>query len=186
MRFTLTVSLLVLLSACATNPLATGGPGLYTIPVGSILKLNQPLNIPARKARTGVQYGKASIGTDPWYPYCEFLVNTIATTRTILPAGDYRVTKIRRAQIPYAKTKPGGGQMVASAGESSIYIAQAASPSYSWLYKTTISLESTVHPDIRQMECGSVFSTGYDARHITIKEFEELAGDVMTLEVAGK
>ncbi|HBE91769.1 MAG TPA: hypothetical protein DDW55_04300 [Gammaproteobacteria bacterium] len=183
MKFILTTILAILLSACTTTPSATDGPGLYTIPVGSVIQLNQALTIPARQARTAVQYGNATQGTDKWDPYCEFLVNTLAKTQTTLPAGDYRVTKIQRAQIPYANTKPSGGQMVASADETTTWVAQ--SPSYSWLYKTILLLESNTYPDVRQLECGTVFN-GYEARHITIKEFEILAGDVMTLKITGK
>jgi hypothetical protein len=113
-------------------------------------------------------------------------VNTIAKTRSSLTVGDYRVTKIRRAQIPYAGLQHGGRKMVASSNESIAWATQASSASYAWLYKTTLSLESTVHPDIRQVECGAVFGTGYEARHITVKEFKTLAGDVMTLKVTGK
>ena len=186
MKIILTLSLTLLLSACASIQSATGGPGLKTIPVGSVLKLNQPLTIPARRARTGVQFGKAAIGVDQWQPYCEFLVNTIAKTATTLPAGDYRITKVRRAEIPYAGVKPGSGKMVASSSESAAWPTQVSGAGYSWLYKTTFSLESDVHPDIRQLECGNVFGTGYEARHITIREFEILAGDVMTLQVVEK
>ena len=58
MKLILTLTLSLLLSACASTPSESGGPGLYHTPVGSIVKLNRPLTIPAGKVRAGVQFGK--------------------------------------------------------------------------------------------------------------------------------
>lgn len=179
MKHLLTVIIALALTGCADAPLTKSNPGLYSVPNGTILRLNEPLTIPSRKARTGIQFGKPTRGVDKWQPYCEVVVNTISDKQATIVPGDYRVTKTRRAQIPYAGTTPNGGNMIASAAETGFTVAQA--PSYAWLYRTTVSLESSDYPDIRQIECGAVFGTGYEARHITVREFETTVGNVITL-----
>lgn len=179
MKYLLTVVIALTLTGCGDVPLTKNNPGLYSLPNGSILRLNEALTIPSRKARTGIQYGEATRGVDMWQPYCEVVVNTISDKQATIIPGDYRVTKTRRAQIPYAGTTPDGGNMIASSDGAGLSLAQ--SPSYAWLYKTTVSLESNDYPDIRQIECGAVYGTGYEARHITIREFEATVGNIITL-----
>lgn len=179
MKHLIIILITVSLIGCTDVPLTSSNPGLYSLPEGSIMKLNQALIIPARKARTGIQFGKPTRGVDKWQPYCEVVVNTLSDSQATIVPGNYRVTKIRRAQIPYAGTGPDGRNMLASISMSGLVV--ASSPSYAWLYKTTISLESSDYPDIRQIECGTVFGTGYDARHMTIREFEGAVGKVITL-----
>ncbi len=183
MKYLLTVVIALSLTGCADAPLTKSNPGLYNVPKGSILRLNEPLTIPSRKARTGIQFGKPTRGVDKWQPYCEVVVNTISDSQATIVPGDYRVTRTRRAQIPYAGSTPDGGNMLASTTGSEIVVAQASS--YAWLYQTTVSLESSDYPDIRQIECGAVFGTGYEARHMTIREFETAVGKVITLIQTG-
>jgi len=159
MKFILIIISSLLVSACVSTSPTVNDPGMMTIQTGSILILNQPLAITQGKARTGVQHGKAVAGVNVNEPYCEFLINTIAKTTTTLPAGSYRITKNRGFQVPYATNY--------------------------YLNITALRLESSPPSDIRQVECGIV-SSGYESRYLTIKEFEMLAGDVMTLQATGK
>lgn len=186
MKFILTLSLFLLVSACGSVPLTSSDPGLNTIPKGSILKLNQPLTIPALKVRTYIQHGEAAGNVDPNEPYCEIEVNTILESSTTLPAGNYKITRILQYEYPFSSGKTNGKKMVASANESMAWATYAASVDSIWHYTTAFRLESTLHPDIRQLECGTVFPSGYIARHITIREFELLAGEVMSLLAADK
>ena len=182
MKFILTLSLSLLLAACGSIPLTASDPGLNTIPTGSILKLNQPLTIPALKVRTSIQNGEATTGVDPSEPYCDIEINTILETSTTLPAGNYKITRVLQYEYPFSSVKPDSKKMVASSDETTAW----GSVDSFWHYTTAFRLESNLHPDIRQLECGTVFDTGYYARHITIREFEILAGDVMTLQAVDK
>jgi hypothetical protein len=187
MKFILTLCLSLLVSACTSIPLTASDPGLNTIRTGSILKLNQPLTIPALKVRTSIQNGEATASVDPSEPYCEIEINTILETSTTLPAGDYKITRVLQYEYPFSSVKPDSKKMVASASETTAWESLAmASPDSFWHYTTAFRLESNLHPDIRQLECGTVFDSGYFARHITIREFEILAGDVMTLQAVDK
>lgn len=159
MKFILIITFSLLMSACVSTSFTFKDPGMLAIQTGSILILNQSLTIQQGKARTGVQHGKAVTGVNMNEPYCEFLINTIAKTTTILPAGRYRITKNRGYQVPYAINY--------------------------YLNMTSLSLESSPPSDIRKVECGIV-SSGYESHYLTIKEFETLAGDVMTLQLTGK
>lgn len=186
MKFILIIVLSILLSACESLPSANRSPGLHTIPSGSVVKLNQALTIPAQRVKIGVQYGEAIAGVYTGEPYCQFEVNTISESATTLPAGEYRITRVLQYEDPFYSHHPRSKRIVASANEAAAWATQAMSPDSHWTYTTAFRLESRLHPDIRQLVCGSTFLTGYEARHITIREFEILAGDVMTLQVAGK
>ena len=186
MKYILTLTLSLLLLACTATAPATSRTGLHTIPPGSILKLHQPLTIPALQVKTGVQYGEATAYVNSNEPYCEFEVNTIAETATILPAGDYRITRVLRYEDPFYSLQTNNKIKTASAGDTAAWRAFAMSQDTHWTYTTVFRLESMAHPDIRQLVCGSTFFSGFDARHITISEFETLAGDVMSLQLAGR
>lgn len=183
--FILAVTFALLASACTSTLFATLGPGLYTIPTGSIVKLNQPLTIRPQRVTTAVQYGKPTISVNPYEPHCKFEVNTIAEATITLPAADYRITRVVRYSDPFYSHKPIANKMVASSSESAAWLAMA-SPDSDWYYTTVFRLESTAHPDVRQLVCGIFFPSGFQARDITLEEFEALAGDVMTLQVVVK
>ena len=180
------LSLIFLLPACISTPTEARSPGLHTVPVGSIVKLKQPLLIPAQRVRAGVQYGEATLSVYSSEPYCEFEVNTISDKEATLPAGDYRITRVRRYEDPFYTRQLEHSNQVASTSEAIAWGISAMSPDSHWTYTTVFSLESNVYADIRQLVCGNTFPSGFEARHITIREFEELAGDIMTIQIADR
>jgi hypothetical protein len=186
MKIILTLSLSLLLSACTSTPTTSRSPGLHTIPVGSIVKLNQALTISPQQVRTSVQFGEASASVNSEEPYCHFEINTLINTPTTLPAGEYRITRVRRFEDPYYSHQPSSTKKVATANEAAAWAIMATSPDSHWTYTTVFSLESPLQPDIRQMVCGNTFPTGYEARHMTLREFKALAGTVMSLVVKNK
>lgn len=189
MKLILTLTLSFLISACASTPSSNGGPGLFSIPVDSIVTLNQPLTIPAGKVKAGVQFGNITYSVNQYEPHCEFQVNTILRKDATLPAGDYRITKVRRFEFPIAGGKQSDENMLASASETAAWnvaFAGGGSGAMDWLYSTALYLESDAYPDVRQLECGNAFPAGFIMyHHITIQEFEATAGDVMTIHTAG-
>ena len=185
MKFILTLSISLLLTACESVPLTSSKPGLHTVPVGSVVKLNQPLTIRAGRVDTAVQYGEATLAVDPYEPHCKFEVNTIAKSTFALPAGDYRITRVVRYSDPFFSHKEGNTIRVASSSAAAAWLGMA-SPDSHWYYTTVFRLQSELHPDIRQLVCGTVFPSGFESRDITISEFETLAGNVMSLQIAVK
>jgi hypothetical protein len=129
-----------------------------------------------------VQHGEATLAVDPYDPHCKFEVNTIKDTTVTLPAADYRVTRILRYSDPFYSDNNNRNLQVASSSAAAAWLAMA-SPDSQWYYTTVFRLESTAYPDIRQLVCGSLFPSGYVAHDISILEFEEVAGDVMSLLV---
>ena len=187
MKSILILPLSLLVSACGSVPLTSSDPGLYTIPTGSILTLNQSLTIPALSVRISIQEGEASVNVDPSEPYCDIEVNTILETSTTLPAGDYKITRVLRYEYPFSSENPSSKMMLASSSETAAWETLAMfSQDTIWHYTTAFRLESELYPDVRQLECGTVFNEGYYARHITIREFEILAGDVMSLQTIAR
>ena len=182
MKFILTLGFSLMLTACASVPLTASDPGLNTVRTGSILTLHQPLTIPALKVRTSIQYGEETTAIDPSEPYCEFEVNTILETSVTLPAGEYKITRVLQYEFPFAGRNSTSSNMVSSSNELTAWKVLAfASADSIWHYTTAFRLESNLHPDIRQLECGTVFGEGYFARHITIRQFKIIAGGIMSL-----
>jgi hypothetical protein len=186
MKFILTLTLSLMVAGCASTPLTSRDPGLYTIPAGSIVQLNQPLTIKAGEVSAGIQFGEPSLAVNPDEPHCKFEVNTILTRDVTLPAADYRITRVIRYSDPFYSHQQSSNMRVASSSNAVAWLAMGGSPDSHWYYTTVFRLESDAHPDIRQLVCGTVYPSGYEARDITINEFEALAGDVMSIRIAGK
>lgn len=188
MKWILTLTLSLLISACASTSTMSSGPALFNTPIGSIVKLNKPLTVPAGKVRAGVQFGRTTLSVNQYEPFCEFHVNTILKKNATLPAGEYRITKVRRYEYPIAGSQPNSGNMVASSSElSSWAFLSANAAARDWLYTTSLFLESEAYPDIRMLECGNAFPAGFIfTHHITINEFEATAADVIKLLAAEK
>jgi hypothetical protein len=173
--------LTLLLTGCSTPVVKPLPPMLHQTPVGSVVQLNQPLTIPAQRVDAGIQFGKPVQSIEQYEPHCRFEVNTLNDRDVTLPAGDYRVTKIIRFSDPFYSGTD--NVQVASADNMTAWFAMGIGGSADsfWYYKTVFYLESSVFPDIRQLTCGSVYPSGYEARDITLKEFENAVGDVVKL-----
>lgn len=186
MKFILTLTLSLLLAGCASISTTSRNPGLHTIPVGSIVQLNQPLTILAGEVSAGIQFGKPSQDVNPDEPHCKFEVNTILTRDVTLPAADYLITRMVRFSDNFYSHQLSSNVRVASSSNAVAWLAMGGSLDYEWYFTTVFRLESNAHPDIRQLVCGIVFPSGFEAHDITINEFKELAGDVMKIRIAGK
>ena len=98
--------------------------------------------------------------------------------------GKQTVVPLIRDEITIGR-KEGNTIRVASSSAAAAWLGMA-SPDSHWYYTTVFRLQSELHPDIRQLVCGTVFPSGFESRDITISEFETLAGNVMSLQIAVK
>ena len=186
MKIILTLSLSILLAGCASAPLGRDNPGLYTVPVGSIIRLNQALTIPPQRVSTAIQYGEPTVAVVQEDPHCKFEVNSLLDKTVTLPAADYRITRVLRYSDPFYSHMKNRNVQVASSSNTASWLAMSGAPDSQWYLTTVFRLESDAYPDIRQLVCGIFYYSGYFARDMTIQEFNGLAGDMMTILPAAK
>jgi hypothetical protein len=173
--------LCIILSSCAAAPVASK-PGFFAdTPVGSTLTVNQPLTIPANEVRASLQFSKQTRmqELDKWEPYCQLVVKTLIREEKHIPAMDFRITRVVRDEEPFTRLKKSRRLMIASADEN-FSILSFGGPSYTWLIKTYMYLESDEYPDIYRMVCGQVWD-GYSSRQLYMSEFEEAVGDFISI-----
>ena len=160
------------LSAC-TNPVVKDQNSyLYSVPVGSTLRLNKAISIPANLARRYFQAGKAVRKSDIniYYPHCSLLVNTLLEVeRTIQPT----VFEIYRVQ---------------DEEELAQRYVQYASTFFAWDGPTIVGyasyyyLHSADAPDVRSLECIQ-WNDPVDVEYLSINEVKKSLGDYFTLEL---
>ena len=184
-RFAL-AALSMFLASCAT-PLATKKQVSFfaDMPVGSTLMVNSPLTIPANEVRASLQFSKqvSLQALDKWEPYCQMVVRTLSRQDKQIPAIDFRITRVVRDEEPYTRLKKSSRHMIASTDENLSFLF-GGSPSYTWLIKTYMYLESNEYPDIYRLVCGQVWD-GYSSRRLYMSEFREAVGDFITIKTAG-
>jgi hypothetical protein len=182
MKIFLALALALFLAGCSTSPVQYKQPMLHTsIAAGQVVQLNQPLTVAAQRVDAGVQFGRETVSLDPWEPHCKFEINTLRDRDVTLPAGDYLITRVSRRADPYYSQRNGSKMMVAAA-ENAAFMAFAGNQDSFWYYATIFRLESEEFPDIRQLICGEMWPSGFDARDITLEKFENTIGDVITIK----
>ena len=179
--------LIILLSSCAIPQHAGKQKNYFSdTPAGSILRVNHPVTIPANEARVSLQFGKqvSLQQLDKWEPYCQLVVRTLSREAVQIPAGDFRITRVVRDEEPFTRLKNTRRVMIASTDDNLSFLYESsASPNYTWLITTYMSLQSNEYSDIYRLICGQVWD-GYTSRRLYIDEFKEAAGDFLTIKMA--
>jgi hypothetical protein len=180
MKFLQALVLSVLVAACGKPVIKPTPPMLHDIPAGSIVQLNLPLTVPAEHVDAGIQFGKPTAAIEQGEPHCRFEVNTLSDRDTTIPAGDYHVTRVLRFSDPFYSSN--GTLKTAAADTGTAWLAMGGgSPDTIWYYRTVFYLDSATFPNIRQLTCGEVFPSGFEARDITLADFENAVGDVVKI-----
>ena len=173
-KFLIVISFVsIFLSACSQPALKDHDSNLYSVPVGSTLRLNKAITIPANQARRYFQYGRPikEKDIDLYYPHCSLVMNTLAMDeRTIQPAmfEIYQVIddnqEVRR-YIEYASNYLASDSGPVIVGFTSFYY-----------------LRSTENPDIISLECLQ-WNDPYNNDYLTINEVKKVLGDYFTLMI---
>ncbi len=177
--------LTILLTSCATPQSNKETDFFANIPAGSTLAVNSPLTIAANEVRASLQFGRqvSLQQLDKWEPYCQLVVRTLSRQDKVIPAVDFRITRVVRDEEPYTRLKNSNRTMIASTDENLSFL-YSGDTSYTWLIKTYMDLESNDYPDIYRFVCGQVWD-GYTSRRLYMSEFNEAAGDFITIVTAG-
>lgn len=162
----------VLLGACQWPTTPDTRSPYYTVPVGSIVDLRQPVAIPSDKVGIYIQGGQRISGQLQAYaPYCRLEVNTLSDTgRTIAP-DRFTVTRVRH-EVSYVE-----------AARAVVPVQQDGGSPPAEIYATLLYLHSDKQPDVRRLRCAHYQYPPVFARHLSIDEIRTALGDIAHLEL---
>ena len=170
------ISLISLIS-CTDNLIRDENSFTYSIPVGSLLTLNQRVTIASNHGRIYFQNGKTTNENkiNIYYPHCSLTVNTILQKEHAIHPSTFEITKIIDDE-EYAQ----GYMLFAS---SDIHLGSPG-PLITGLV-TYYHLKSLTEPDVRTLECIQ-WNSLYENKHLSITDIRKSLGDIFTLKINQK
>ena len=185
----LTVLLLSLLVvSCTYTPVTIK----ELLPVGSTLRLTQPLKIPPDRSYVFIQHGKIAPfknfnSVDIYKPYCEFHLRKKSDQARRIEPDTFKVTKIVEWE-GYTEApnliKVASADSVLAAGGINIRIGSGdyndSGPSII-MYATILTLQSDRQPEVKEMVCGHWYDQG-KVEALTLEQFKTAIGNMFLIE----
>jgi len=161
------------LSACSAPVVKDQNSYLYSVPVGSTLRLNKAITIPANLARRYFQAGKTVLEKDIniYYPHCSLLMNTLVSSERTLQPTSFEIIKVlddeelAQRYIQYAANFIGQSDGPTIVGYASYYYLRSADAA-----------------DVRSLECIQ-WNDPVAVEYLSINEVRRSLGDYFTLEL---
>lgn len=179
MRQFLTALLISMIGACAQTPVRDVSSVFYSIPAGSVLHLNQPLQIAPESVSVFIQQGKliAEPLIDRYQPYCKFELYAMSEAARQVAPDSFVIEKVvdEIELTTQLQTRPAAallaGLMLVS-DTPSIYT-----------YTTHLYLHSEIQPDVYRLSCMH-WEDVQDDNFLTVTQLREAMGTLLTLELA--
>ena len=179
--FPVMISLLVLLTGCAGSG-AYYEPASALVGAGTLLRLNQDLEIPAERTRVFFQRGKVlpDGGFDQYYPSCDLEVRTLSPEPQRVEKDSFMVTRVEYGQEAVARFE---GVRVAAIGIgawSGLWWDRGES-----IFRyVRIWLYSERQPDVMRLTCRGAWEDYFRAEPPNDVEIRIALGHIMTFEEA--
>lgn len=176
-RFMIIVIGLISFVSCATGPYPVTSP-YYLIPANSILKLNQPLEIPANTGRVYLQYGKvvAHNKLDQYFPHCWFISWNISDSAITITPDSFKIIETIKYETFAAANKQLRLAMASTRFASGVNGATAME------YMTIIKIHSDKQPAIKELTC-SHWEDPADATHLTLSQITRTLGKLAEIKL---
>lgn len=171
----LTLSMMTfLLAACALPTSTDPDSFLYSVPVGSVLELNQDFPIKAHSARTYMQAGKIVQESELniYYPHCSLLTNTLEDYDRIIKPTRFEIYRVVDDEEHAQRYVQYAARLFGFDSDGPTIIGQS-----SYYY-----LRSADEPDVRSLICiqwGSPESVEY----LSINQVRAVLGGIFTLHI---
>lgn len=179
---TIATALVLLLGGCASLESPDPASPYYAYSSGWVLRLNQPLTIPAGAATLRLQYGGIvpRNGVQEHDAYCVFELNTVRDEPQTLQPERFEVWRVtRRVETIAASATP----FIKAA-----LVNDDTTPSFLY-YKTEFHLRDAAQPNIRNMTCAwDQMAPGNRAlmRHLTLGDIQGALGGWISLVPPGE
>ncbi len=182
----LLLTVVVLLSGCAASVPKDESSPFYQISTGSVLSLEAPLTIPAKKVSILFQYGEVlppSYWFDQYEPYCKFELWTKNQTAVTVNPDRFTIHRVVVGSTPILVGNP--SLMVASAGGlTPLLMAKDDDGDSSYLrFYTELYLQSAKQPDVYRLTCNYI-DDPWVGLPLSIQEIRAALGEVFTLRLA--
>lgn len=182
------LSILITLTGCQRTYVHSPWASRATIPVGSELRLLQPLTVPPNDNQVFIQDGKASeystgitYGYDQYYPFCYFELHGLSKEPRIIEEDTFTIRRVYRQETEFVQSKP-----VRVASLSHIGLSDAGGGARLILQITVMELHSEKQPAVRKLICGGGFDLEFFAETATMKDIEEILQGVAQLNTTGQ
>ncbi len=179
MRQLLTALLISIIGACAQTPVRDASSVFYSIPAGSQLRLNQPLQIAPESVSVFMQHGRliAEPLIDRYQPYCKFELYSMSETARRVAPDSFVVEKVVDETELTTQSPPDP-----AAGLLAGLMLVSDTPSI-YTYATHLYLHSEIQPDVYRLSCMH-WEDVQDDNYLTVAQMREAMGDILTLELA--
>lgn len=171
----LTFSILtIVLAACALPTSTDPDSFLYSVPVGSVLELNQDFPIRAHTARTFMQAGRIVEENELniYYPHCSLLTNTLQDYDRVIKPTRFEIYRVVDDEEHAQRYLQYAARLFGFDSDGPTIIGQS-----SYYY-----LRSADEPDVRSLICiqwGSPESVQY----LSINQVRAVLGGIFTLHI---
>ena len=178
MRQFLTALLIIAISACAQTPVRDVSSVFYSIPAGSVLRLNQPLQIAPESVSVFMQHGNliAEPLIDRYQPYCKFELYTMSEAARQVAPDTFVIEKVVDETELTTQLTPPAARLLAG------LMLVSDTPSI-YTYTTHLYLHSEVQPDVYRLSCMH-WEDVQDDNYLTVSQMREAMGDIFMLELA--
>ena len=150
---------------------------LFQVLSGGEFILHRDIAISPGRVRVAFQDGVLAHGVSEFSPRCELEVMKILDEPQTVPAGTYRIDKVRGMthQVLY----PNGDIKLAASG-----IIGLDTGSTQWIMESyRMTLRSDLLEDVLLLHCGGAYDYPFRARYPTLKEMQASLGDYATIKL---
>jgi hypothetical protein len=172
---------LLALAGCAIPVAPDENSPYYLVPVGSTLKLNQPVDIHAHRARAYIQGGRVLSFPEVklYYPHCTLEIRTLKDTVQTVQPGTFTIRKVVQNLNDGVSS---GQRQLAHGGIRLVSGSDGGLPIL--MYATHLYLYSGEQPDVLRLTCQQMNETNSRAVHVTIREMRTTLGSLINLTLA--
>lgn len=173
------VASLLSLTGCISSDTKDESSPFYSVPVHSILKLNQSLTIEGGQVAIYVQNGKVmpERDVDKYKPNCKFEIYTMSEKPRTVIADRFLLTKVvDNVESSSLRESP---QLAALDGAQVIGLWDR---SYMYNYATMMYLHSERQKDVYRMTCQH-WEDMMDDKYLSATQMRQAMGEVFTLEI---
>jgi len=183
MRRLLLPILLVFVGSCQTTRYEGNEDSpYYLVPVGSVLTLNQDIEIPPHRVTVFLQDGqlKPLSQINQYYPHCKFEVLKIRDISQTVHADRFTIEK---AVQEITNSVDAGGIQLAGISLGIGIGSHGGDGTSAQTFATRLSLRSARQPDVYLLSCGQ-WAFPSDGQHVSIREIRRVLGKIFTLQLA--
>jgi hypothetical protein len=173
--------LLLCLAGCQAGISLQSDDSLFGRLSGGSFVLHRDVSIGPSYAHIVFQGGVAAHGASEFEPRCELEVRKVMETTQTIPAGHFRIGKVRGVQRYVGQP---GANMVAAAGGAIQLADDSSNEWYMYTYHMQLLSEEQAEPPV--LICGGAYDYPFYARYPALQEIREALGDYATLTLAGE